>query len=1471
MALTIQQLESSETFQKLNPEQREKVARKVLQGAEKRAYYNAYVRPRFKGQGTSEASKSSLIQWGMADPVSAPPEEISGFGEGVAQGFGRYLFDEGPTGQAKRYVARKMAEYGIEDADVNPLSPTFGQVIDRGPGGRTFPNPVLPVPGSPAEAGLAVGGFTGMLADPTNKLIIGKGMKGLPAAAGPMAKPSTAYLAGRAAAGFKQAAPAMKSGAMTAGAIGAGTAALRQANEGQPVDSGEILAEGLGGALLGGGIMGAMGAARGLGGPTVREFLSGRTPGLDPFDLRLAQTPGLVPAGPVRPTRTNTPIPEEDVQAAFNRNAAAFMQRGGDLDGPMMSPGGFEPNTTALVPSGAINVPPGGFAPPRRIPDALTAQFGELAPPVPRAEPLAAPPEPGIFPAPPRVAGLLPERGVVNVPPGGFPPPPPSALTSKFGEPFIGPRGPQGRAAPMTPEEIAAAQRGIAPPSIPMPKPKKAASPKAQAPESGGAPMETLPAAGATEAPAFRRGDAIEFQSAKGDWIPALVRADAAPGAKVPIAYGDGVSSALPADRIRPAQVKAAVHNGAAASVLKMADALEAQGQSIIKNTRGRLRSGFDVDALAGHSMVLAARLMRGGVKFGTWAKEMVAEHGEAIAPHLRRIWDDAQAHVRRAKPPGVPVDRDPVPMDGTAEGGRAKAGPIVDDLAANPPAPSGAKYAGSINLDNLGTAKDVGALIETVAREYQGEITHARRGVVPHEVTSDLADQLGMTVADVLKMKRGEAFKSAVHGKAARDILHASGERLGAKLDAYDPGKTSAEEKLALVDALRLHAAIQAKVSGAISESARTVNAFRMTAKSRAGQLKQLNEMVDQLGGAENIDKAIQAAKDLSGPARAKFIREMNKPNFWRAVEEYYVNSLISAPPTWLANVVGPAAAAGLKLAETLAASAVGTVTRRKGVYAGEAKANIAGMSAAWHEALDLSRRTFKGEQNLAPGTSMAEVFEPAIPGKVGEVIRTPGRITESTDVYFKTLLQRGDLYGRAYRQAAREGLKSRALEARVSELVENPPVEMFDASVDASRYYTFTQALNDKGPFRVINNAGRAVLAFKRNTPGAGIPAPFVRTPANLTTFAAERTPLAMGSKVLWRRVLDGFAKDATPEQMAEMNLTLGRLAVGTITMSQVVNLARNGTITGNGPSDPREAAALRATGWQPQSVFINGKYYSYARFDPLATPVALAADLATIDKYGRPKDAAQTAYAVLESFTNNLAEKTYFQSFANFALALTDPGRYMPKYLGTMAGGFIPSIANKAGQAMDTVDGKPVDREVDDDDPLKKTANYARKRIPPGLPYGRDTLPEKLDDFGQPVTSDMGPLETFLSPGQRREDKNDATLDELARLGKTLPGAPSDLTLDESTAVKLTPELQQAYMKLVGPASKKLLDVVVQSPGYQAIPSDDDKRDAIDYFNRKIRQELREQFVAQNADAIRRILQQTQTAPAPAGVSP
>ena len=86
-----------------------------------------------------------------------------------------------------------------------------------------------------------------------------------------------------------------------------------------------------------------------------------------------------------------------------------------------------------------------------------------------------------------------------------------------------------------------------------------------------------------------------------------------------------------------------------------------------------------------------------------------------------------------------------------------------------------------------------------------------------------------------------------------------------------------------------------------------------------------------------------------------------------------------------------------------------------------------------------------------------------------------------------------------------------------------------------------------------------------------------------------AIENTPFAPIFKSFRDDLLGKNGQRAQAQALAKWTL-------GSSIFAGAGAMSGNGNLTGSGPSDPAERAVLRSTGWQPNSIQLGNKYYSY-----------------------------------------------------------------------------------------------------------------------------------------------------------------------------------------------------------------------------------------------------------------------------------
>ena len=664
-----------------------------------------------------------------------------------------------------------------------------------------------------------------------------------------------------------------------------------------------------------------------------------------------------------------------------------------------------------------------------------------------------------------------------------------------------------------------------------------------------------------------------------------------------------------------------------------------------------------------------------------------------------------------------------------------------------------------NINLAKLNTSEDVQNLLDRVAKADSKGINKARREVITNKELPKLANDLGMTVDDLMNRRQGESF-NAEQILAARKILVASGENL---IDLSKKAANGGDIELALFrNAMSQHRGIQLQVSGMTAEAGRALQSFNVIAESSRAQQRAIKEALDALGGKDLNQAMAREFSEIDITKLGDLVRTRNKVKNIDMFYEVWINGLLSSPATHVVNIVSNTMVAGLAVGERLMARAIGgnippgeTTAMLKGMVDGARdgfrlgwKALKTGEPADVLEKVEVdARRAISGENlNLSGlGGRFADY--------IGEVVRVPGRLLTAEDAFFKSVGYRMELNAQAYRQAFNEGLEGEALAQRVLYIVNHPPENIKLAAIDASRYQTFTNSLDDTrikfigGIGKIGEKARKSELVGDSAAPVMRVLLPFVRTPTNIASYTLERTPLAFISSTVRSEIKAGGAR---------RDLALAKIATGSMMMAVSADLAIGGTITGAGPVNRDMKNILRETGWQPYSILIDDTYYAYNRLDPIGGLLGMSADMTEILGQTTEADAMELGAAAVLSISQNMASKVYLSQFMGTMDAIfsasTDPmaskGRL--KYLaGRMAGSLVPS-----GVAA-------IERTLSPG--LSATYGFIDK-IKSRLPGFSDDLPPRRNIFGEPVVLGGGYGPDIMSPIYTSVVRDNPVADEL-----------------------------------------------------------------------------------------------------------
>lgn len=599
------------------------------------------------------------------------------------------------------------------------------------------------------------------------------------------------------------------------------------------------------------------------------------------------------------------------------------------------------------------------------------------------------------------------------------------------------------------------------------------------------------------------------------------------------------------------------------------------------------------------------------------------------------------------------------------------------------------------INFARINAPEDIKQLMDDMVNkpELKISIEAERRGKIDNRTTLTAATDID-GFDELMKRRTGDAFNAETI-VAARKTYYDTTTKL------MDAAKRAASAEASDIDQFNfrkmvaVHHAVQKEFMGVRAEAGRALQAWSIpVAGSGAENLRALEQVLNEFGGAE-ASKAL--AKRLAAVGNNLNTSQINaitqKATAARtidAVTEAWTLGLLTNPTTHVVNLSSNVLTGFVLGIERLASAGVkgSPVTMREGgayfaalldaqkmAIKNMAEAFRTGQTGIGISKLDLPRTRATSRDILDPD-GKAGIFSKAFDYYGSLLTKYAGGALAAGDEYSKTVLYQAQLRALATRDAITLGLEGQALKEHVARVIAEPPAEIRADAVTFANYGTFTKELGSIGQSVQRATAKQPLLRFVL---------PFVRTPANIFKFTFERTPLAP----LSQKVRDDIAAGGVRRAAA-----LSKIGVGTSIMAIGADLSQNGLITGAGPSDPNTRAALKRTGWQPYSVKIGDTWYSYARFEPVATVLGMSADLAEIlsnyEAYdvNAQLEADELATAMAIAVGNQAVGKTFLRGFADLVEALSDPGRYGEGFLQRFSGSFVPAGVAAIERAADPV---------------------------------------------------------------------------------------------------------------------------------------------------------------------------------------
>lgn len=538
-----------------------------------------------------------------------------------------------------------------------------------------------------------------------------------------------------------------------------------------------------------------------------------------------------------------------------------------------------------------------------------------------------------------------------------------------------------------------------------------------------------------------------------------------------------------------------------------------------------------------------------------------------------------------------------------------------------------------------------------------------------------------------------GEPFEATVGGSSLAQRLAGAvtvHDQSAAKLDdlfqKMADGTLDDTGKLTLRLQLAQHKILVEQLKGIQTDVARSLNVFKRVQDKGPGlNTKDIRAALDELGAQQSDKVLFELATDyINTPTRAGKNRVIEAGLGAKMRDVWfhtYQANLLNDPQTHAYNLVGSGAFGALMPIERTIAAAFGKVrTLVPGADPDRYKfddilAGLSGLKNGMADGWELAAKAIR----MGAESKMSDAGKPLNPlsaeylsdtplrlfGK--EVWRTPDlrdtwmgkaldglgfvqdvmsfRPIAAADEFVGAVVGRYQLHEEAWRFANKEfdrltdlGMDAaaarREVEGKVAQLLVERPRDMQESIDGVRRMVTLQEKISKEGNLGEVYWWSNQIL----NLAPVKVIVPFARTVTNLFIEGSSYIPLL---NTLSPRFYDMWSKGGRHRDAA-----IARLSMGGSAMSVAGMMTLDNRLTGSGPSQTEDRAALQRLGWQPYSiVFDRGEldestieslskitnvgvgpdkvYVSYARFDPISMVLAMGSDMADAAKFNRHPD--------------------------------------------------------------------------------------------------------------------------------------------------------------------------------------------------------------------------------------------------------
>jgi hypothetical protein len=493
------------------------------------------------------------------------------------------------------------------------------------------------------------------------------------------------------------------------------------------------------------------------------------------------------------------------------------------------------------------------------------------------------------------------------------------------------------------------------------------------------------------------------------------------------------------------------------------------------------------------------------------------------------------------------------------------------------------------------------------------GKSVEKPRGVMSEKVVDDLAATLGIRGKDIMKVRKGET-RNVEQLTGMRQVL--VDNLNGMSKFIKENNKLSPDNAQTLKDMFLTHQAMQSKVMGLVSESARVLQSLNRKIDPREFDI--LNE---------GFKKLKDAGVDVTNPANmSKAIKKLLDPSTGDKAVFWWYQSLLSNPLTDVANIVGNTSYLSSELVSRTVFEPQNTFAVMRGLKEGLKKFRKEAYEVWKAEKSDLSKWDFEASE-------LRKVYDPSPNDIQNKLLRGAARTGHA--VLPTTRLRIEDAF---FRNVARDierevGIKKISSELKTDKNIVRDNLETLEESIKNETRDIKDLTGTEKRFFRTIEDyqkyareltfvepLGKTGNLFQRVTNSNAFlkwTFPFIRIAVNLIKEGLKHTPYYIG-----KNIASGNWANLSPRQKTTM---VRRAVAGTSIMGTLEYLQSQGKmeITGDGPEDKNKREQWLKAGYKPNHIYLKGKDgklvgHPYGNVNPFGILLSVRGNISDYSKY-------------------------------------------------------------------------------------------------------------------------------------------------------------------------------------------------------------------------------------------------------------